>query len=177
MSSSVISHGESREMPRFVKFVLAFVAAFAVVVGSTVVAPSPAQAVSASTYKSYVKKYCNKGYVFKANQNLRSGVLALASGNKLLFSKRLNSKGVTMRKYAARHECSHMLQFKSPSGFYKLSNKANKMFGRKGYGGVEALADCMAQQMGSPKSVMRYQKKCSSSAKKLAKKVIYKKRI
>ena len=159
------------------RVLLALVLSVFIAVGGIVTAPSPAEAVSASTYKSYVKKYCNKGYVFKSNQNLRKGVLALASGNKLLFSKRLNSKSVTMRKYAARHECSHMLQFASPSGFTKLSNKANKMFGRTGYGGVEALADCIAQKMGSPKSVMRYQKKCSSSAKKLAKKVIYKKRI
>ena len=159
------------------KYLIAAIMALFIAFGGAITAPTPAEAVSASTYKSYVKKYCGKGYKFKSNQNLRSGVLALASGNTLLFSKRLNSKGVTMRKYAARHECSHMLQFASPSGFYKLSDKANKMFGRKGYGGVEALADCMAQKMGSPKSVMRYQKNCSSSAKKLAVKVIKKKRI
>lgn len=157
-------------------FIALFMALFIAVAGA-ITAPAPAEAVSANTYKSYVKKYCGKGYKFKANQNLRSGVLALASGNSLLFSKRLNSKSVTMRKYAARHECSHMLQFASPSGFYTLSKKANKTFGRKGYDGVEALADCMAQTMGSPKTVMRYQKKCSSNAKKLASKVIHKKRI
>lgn len=144
-----------------------------------ITAPTPAEAksVSASTYKSYVKKYCGKGYRFKANQNLRSGVLALASGNTLYFSKRLNSKSVSMRKYAARHECSHMLQFKTYPNFNPLVKKTNKLFKRKGYGGVEALADCMAQQMGSSKSLMRYQKTCSKSAKNAAKKVIRHKKI
>lgn len=162
---------------RHVKVIIAFAMAVFFAVSSVVVTPAPAEAVSANTYKSYVKKYCGKGYKFKSNQNLRSGVLALASGNTLLFSKRLNSKGVTMRKYAARHECSHMLQFRTYGDFNTLVKKSNKIFKTRGYNGVEKLADCMAQKMGSPKKVMRYQKNCSNSAKKAAAKLIKRKRV
>ena len=75
--------------------------------------------------------------------------------------------------YVAAHECMHMRQYRAYRGNVKrLSAAMNRIYGGKGFTGLERNADCMTRLMGIRVTNSAYASSCSGAKKTAALKVL-----
>lgn len=81
-----------------------------------------------------------------------------------------SSKSLGFLKYAVAHECAHMKQYvKYKGNIKKLSRDMNRVYGGRGYTGLERNADCVTRHWGYKTSV--YTNKCGGKRGKVARSI------
>ena len=79
--------------------------------------------------------------------------------------------------YVAAHECMHMRQYRAYRGnVNRLSAAMNRIYGGKGFTGLERNADCMTRLMGIRVTNSAYASSCSGAKKAAALKILKGKR-
>lgn len=75
--------------------------------------------------------------------------------------------------YVSAHECMHMRQYRAYKGNVdKLAAAMNRIYGGKGFTGLERNADCMTRAVGIKVSNSAYASSCSGAKKMAALKVL-----
>ena len=121
-----------------------------------------------------MKQYC-PNIVLVEEDNLRS----YAYTNSLKVNVATRPAG-NLLKYAALHECAHLIQFRN---YYfdnaTLQSKLNAIYGTTGSQGLEQAADCMAFKMGvNPDLIFgTYTKNCSGARGTAADTLLAKKKL
>lgn len=79
--------------------------------------------------------------------------------------------------YVASHECMHLRQYKAYGGNVNALSKAmNKIYGGKGFTGLERNADCMTRAVGIKVTNSAYSSSCKGAKSNAAKRVLAGKR-
>jgi hypothetical protein len=79
--------------------------------------------------------------------------------------------------YVAAHECMHMRQYRAYGGNVKaLSAAMNKIYGGRGFTGLERNADCMTRAVGITVTNKAYASSCKGTKGKAAKRILAGKR-